>query len=235
MFGGSVTLRRLALSAATLALVATTGCAVTPPQGLNQTRQTVGPQEPAGDTVSCTYRPGRSPAKPVDPPSGTEVPAKGTTTVTIDFGDAKVEATLDREAAPCTVHSFENLAAQGYYDGSECHRLSTTGIFILQCGDPTGTGGGGPGYTFDDELAQTKQYPAGTLAMANAGPNTNGSQFFFVFEDTPLPPNYTVFGHLDEANNQVIADRAFQGHDSSHPDGTGRPNVPTVIQSVVSG
>lgn len=228
-------LRRLALASTALALISTAGCATSPPQSLSQTRQTVGAPEPAGDTVSCAYRAGGTPAKPVDAPSSSDVPAKGTVTVTIDFGDAEVQATLDRAAAPCTVHSFESLAAQGYFDGTECHRLSTTGIFILQCGDPAGTGRGGPGYTYDDELAQTKTYPAGTLAMANAGPNTNGSQFFFVYEETPLPPNYTVFGHLDEANNQVIADRAFQGHDARYPDGTGKPNVPTVIRSVVSG
>lgn len=227
-----MTLRRLAALPAVLALLAAAGCAVSPPQTLNQTRQTVGP---APDTVTCAYRTGGTPAKPVDPPSGTDVPAKGTTTVTIDLGDAQVQATLDRAAAPCTVNSFESLASQGYYDGSECHRLSTTGIFILQCGDPTGTGSGGPGYTFNDELKQTRAYPAGTLAMANAGPNTNGSQFFFVYEDTPLPPNYTVFGQLDQTSNQVIADRAFQGHDAQYPDGTGKPNLPTVIKSVVSG
>lgn len=235
MCGGTVILRRLAAASAVLVLLATAGCATTPPQGLNQTRQTPRAPGEGPETVTCTYRPGGTPAKPVDQPNGTDVPAKGTATVTIDLGDAKVVATLDREAAPCTVNSFESLAAQGYYDGSECHRLSTTGIFILQCGDPTGTGRGGPGYTYDDELGQTRTYPAGTLAMANAGPNTNGSQFFFVFEDTPLPPNYTVFGHLDEASNQVIADRAFQGHDAQYPDGTGKPNLPTVIRSVVSG
>ena len=227
-------IRRLAVTASTLALVSLAGCGVTPPQGLQQTRQPATPQ-PAGDTVTCTYRPGGSPAKPVDAPTGTEVPAKGTVDMTIDFGDAQVQVTLDREAAPCTVHSFVSLAEQGYYDGSECHRLSTQGMFILQCGDPTGTGRGGPGYTYDDELQKTTGYPKGTLAMANAGPNTNGSQFFFVFDDTGLQPHYTVFGHMDEANNQVIADRAFQGHDASNPDGTGRPNLPTVIQSVVAG
>lgn len=229
-------IRRLAVSSAVLALLSTAGCATAPPQTIQQSRQTVGPaQSSAPGTVTCAYRTSGTPAKPVDPPSTTDVPATGTATVTIDLGDAKVQATLDRAAAPCTVHSFENLAAQGYYDGSECHRLSTTGIFILQCGDPTGTGRGGPGYTYNDELTETKGYPAGTLAMANAGPNTNGSQFFFVFADTPLPPNYTVFGHLDEASNQVIADRAFQGHDGSYPDGTGKPNLPTSITSVVSG
>lgn len=229
-------LRRLGLATFISVALLIAGCGVTPPQTIPQVRQTVGPTgSGAPGTVTCAYRTSGTPAKPVDPPSATDVPATGTTTVTIDFGDAKVEATLDRAAAPCTVHSFESLAAQGYYNGSSCHRLSTKGIFILQCGDPTGTGRGGPGYAYNDELEKTSTYPAGTLAMANAGPNTNGSQFFFVYDDTPLPPNYTVFGYLDAANNQVISDRAFQGHDASYPDGTGKPNLPTSITSVVSG
>lgn len=219
-----MTVRRLAVPGV-LALLALGGCALAPPAS-----------GPAGDgTVTCEYRVGGTPARPVDPPGSTGVPATGTTTVVIDFGDAQATAELDRAAAPCTVHSFESLAGQGYFNDTECHRLSTQGIFILQCGDPTGTGRGGPGYAFDDELAQTTSYPAGTLAMANSGRNTNGSQFFFVYQDTPLPPNYTAFGRLDAASTQLIADRAFQGHDSSNPDGTGRPNLPTVIRSVVSG
>lgn len=222
-----ITRRLLALPVAVWALAAS-GCAMSQPPAS-------APASSAAGTVSCQYRPGRPPAKPVDPPSATNVPATGTSRATIDFGDARVEVELDRAAAPCTVHSFESLAAQGFYNGSSCHRLSTQGIFILQCGDPTGTGSGGPGYTFNDELTQTKAYPAGTLAMANSGGNTNGSQFFFVYADTPLPPNYTVFGRLDAANNQVIADRAFQGHDASLPDGTGKPNLPTTIKAVIAG
>ncbi|MFP5415276.1 MAG: peptidylprolyl isomerase [Actinomycetes bacterium] len=189
----------------------------------------------AEGTVTCEYRPGGTPARAVDPPTTSEVPATGTATVTIDLGDSVLTAQLDRAAAPCTVNSFESLAAQGFYNDTECHRLSTSGIFILQCGDPTGTGRGGPGYTFDDELTPETAYRAGTLAMANSGRDTNGSQFFLVFADTPLPPNYTVFGHMDAQSTQAVADRAFQGHDASYPDGTGRPNLPTVIRSVVSG
>ncbi|MDO5534023.1 MAG: peptidylprolyl isomerase [Propionibacteriaceae bacterium] len=213
--------------------LALAGCAVTAPTATAPVSD--GGTDAAPGTVSCTYRTGGTPAKPVDPPSGENVPATGESSVVIDFGDAQVNVELDRAAAPCTVHSFENLVAQGYYNDSECHRLSTQGMFILQCGDPTATGRGGPGYTFDDELEATTGYPAGVLAMANAGANTNGSQFFFVYADTPLDTDYTVFGRLDEASNQVIADRAFQGHDASNPDGTGRPNLPTVIKSVTSG
>lgn len=218
--------------------LALTACATTPPPAASSAPG--GPASAstgggASGTVSCEYRATGTPAKQVDPPSGDDVPATGTSLVTIRFTDAEVQVELDRAAAPCTVHSFESLAAQGWFNDTECHRLSTTGIFILQCGDPTGTGRGGPGYTFDDELAQTTGYPAGVLAMANAGPDTNGSQFFFVYDDTPLPPNYTVFGRFGREGINVIADKAFQGHDGSYPDGTGRPNAPTGITAVVAG
>lgn len=229
---------RRALSALvlTLALVGLGGCAtydVTSTASDETTSAETAAAAPG--TVTCTYRSGGTPAVPVDPPVTENVQATGTATLTMSIGGDPVTIELDRAAAPCTVNSFLSLAEQGYYTGTSCHRLSTTGIFILQCGDPTGTGTGGPGYTFDDELDATSDYPAGTLAMANAGPNTNGSQFFFVFEDTPLPPDYTAFGHLDEASNDVIANIAYQGHDASHPDGTGVPNAPTEITDVVSG
>lgn len=235
-----MTPRLLAAASAAAVLLAVAGCAQSPqstrapqPPGSSVAART--PESAALGTVNCEYRPGGQPAKPVDAPDGKDVPATGTSSVVIDFGDAKVNVTLDRAVAPCTVHSFESLVAQGYYNGTECHRLSTQGMFILQCGDPTGTGTGRPGYSFDDELEHTTGYPAGVLAMANAGPNTNGSQFFFVYQDTPLSPNYTVFGTMDEAGTQAISDRAFQGHDSSNGDGTGRPNLPTVIKSITSG
>jgi peptidyl-prolyl cis-trans isomerase B (cyclophilin B) len=102
----------------------------------------------------------------------------------------------------------EVINPQGYFDNTACHRLTTAGIFVLQCGDPTGTGTGSPGFTTNDEsLDVTAEefegtdggrviYPKGTVAMANSGPNTNGSQFFIVYEDSPLPPAYTVIGRV---------------------------------------
>lgn len=221
----------------TLALIALTGCSTQAPTAPATSRPPAGaaPASAAPGTVSCSYETAGQPAKPVDPPSGVNVPATGTVTMTLDLGDARLPLELDRAAAPCTVHSFESLAAQGYYDGTSCHRLSTQGLFMLQCGDPTGSGSGGPGYQFADELEHTSTYPAGTVAMANAGPGTNGSQFFLVFEDSPLPPNYTVFGTMSREAVQTLTDRAFQGHDASWPDGTGRPNVPTQIRSVIAG
>jgi peptidyl-prolyl cis-trans isomerase B (cyclophilin B) len=126
----------------------------------------------------------------------------------MDAGD--VTLTMDRSKAPCTVNSFESLADQGYFDDTSCHRLAPD--FVLQCGDPTATGRGGPGYRYADELTGTETYPYGTLAMANAGPNTNGSQFFIIIADgVRLAPSYTVFGSVDAAGMQVIEAIAAQG------------------------
>ena len=111
--------------------------------------------------------------------------------------EGDVTITMDRAKAPCTVNSFVSLAGQGYFDQTRCHRLADSGIFILQCGDPTGTGQGGPGYQFANETDGTESYTRGVVAMANAGPGTNGSQFFLVWDDsTSLDrvPNYTIFG-----------------------------------------
>jgi peptidyl-prolyl cis-trans isomerase B (cyclophilin B) len=138
--------------------------------------------------------------------------------------------------APQTVESMTTLATSGYFDGTSCHRLTTQGIFVLQCGDPEGTGRGGPGYTIADENLPTQAggiYPAGTVAMANAGPDTNGSQFFLVYEDSPLPPSYTVWGTLSSGVDTVRA-VAANGTVSGAPDGA--PKTPVVIESVtVSG
>jgi len=151
-------------------------------------------------------------------------------TVTTGLGD--IAATLDADATPCTVNSFVSLAEQGYFDATECHRLTTAGIFVLQCGDPTATGSGGPGYSFEDELSGEETYPAGTLAMANAGPNTNGSQFFIVYGDTPLPASYTVFGTVDEAGVKLVEGVAEEGTDNANAQGDGAPNQAVEIESV---
>ena len=139
---------------------------------------------------------------------------------------------LDRAAAPCTVNSFAALVQQGFYNDTSCHRLVDRGIFVLQCGDPTGTGTGGPGYRYADELAGNETYPAGTVAMANAGPDTNGSQFFLVWADTQLSPNYTVFGKMDEASLAVVAAIAAKGVSR---DASPKPISPAHIDTVSVG
>ena len=121
------------------------------------------------------------------------------------------------DKAPQTVASFNFLAEDGYWDGSPCHRLVTSGIFVLQCGDPTGTGSGDPGYGYGVENAPADfQYPRGTLAMARTqDPNTNGGQFFIVFDQTELPDanGYSIFGRVTEGMDIVdrIAEQGVGG------------------------
>jgi peptidyl-prolyl cis-trans isomerase B (cyclophilin B) len=133
--------------------------------------------------------------------------------------------------APCTTYSFRFLASRGYFNQTHCHRLTVTGIFVLQCGDPTGTGSGAPGYSFNDENLTGATYPAGTVAMANAGPNTNGSQFFFVWKNTKLAANYTPFGTVIGGMN-VLQKIAAAGDDSQNNTGDGYPNLYTAFQFV---
>ena len=170
----------------------------------------------AATGVTCEYPSDGDPARPVDPPVGENVPDQGTVGLTLHLTAGDVDLTLDRAKAPCTVHSFVSLAEQGYFDDIECHRLVDYGIFILQCGDPTATGTGGPGYTIPDELVPEPTYPAGTVAMAKRQPpNTGGAQFFLVWADTPLPPEYTVFGTMDQAGLDVVGGIAAQGVDAA--------------------
>jgi peptidyl-prolyl cis-trans isomerase B (cyclophilin B) len=146
------------------------------------------------------------------PPSKPTVGGDVKVTMKTTIGDLGL--TLDATAAPCTVNSFVSLTEQGWYDGSFCQRLTTldeSGIAVLQCGDPSGTGLSSPGYQFKDELTGKETYGPGTVAMANAGPDTNSAQFFLVYDDTPLPPSYTVFGTLDDKGVQLVKDLAAKG------------------------
>lgn len=183
-------------------------------------------------TVTCQYPAAGQAAKAVDAPS-TDAPTGGTVAATIATDQGDIPVTLDTDATPCTVNSFLSLADQGYFDDTPCHRLTTAGIFVLQCGDPTGTGTGGPGYSFADELSGQETYPAGTLAMANAGPNTNGSQFFIVFTDTELPPSYAVFGTVSADGLKVVQEIAAAGVAGGGTDGP--PATPVTITGVTRG
>ena len=127
-------------------------------------------------------------------------------------------------AAPCTTYSFRFLTQHDYYNGTHCHRMTLKFIYVLQCGDPTGTGSGGPGYRFNDENLAGATYPAGTVAMANAGPNTNGSQFFFTWKNTVLSPNYTPFGKVI-VGLDVLKQIALGGDDDQNGPGDGYPNL----------
>ncbi|MER6571032.1 peptidylprolyl isomerase [Streptomyces sp. NPDC001093] len=147
-----------------------------------------------------------------------------------------IDIALKTAAAPHTVNSFDFLAGQGYFDHTKCHRLTTTGIYVLQCGDPQGTGMGGPGYTLPDENLKDKSlkgntYPAGTVAMANTGQkHTGGSQFFLVYKDSPLPPSYTPFGTVSDAGMKVLKKIAAAGAQAPDPtSGNTAPNATVVI------
>ncbi len=206
-----------------------------------------GTETPQADDSQCSYtEEGPAPTKPVElPPGDPEKDAPTEVTIATDRGDVKVS--LDADKAPCAVNSFLSLAKQGFFDNTQCHRLSSGGLFVLQCGDPTATGTGGPGYAFADELvpgdprlqpclgqtdpntgAEVCTYTSGTLAMANSGPDSNGSQFFLVYQDSPLPAAYTVLGRMSAAGVKVVQAVAAQG---IAEDGTA-PKQPVTITSV---
>lgn len=169
--------------------------------------------EPSAEPT-CAYTAEGAAAKKADLPDG-EPTATGPQQLTITTSRGAIPVTLDADAASCTVNSFVSLAQQGYYDGTTCHRFIND--FMIQCGDPSATGMGGPGYSFDDELSGKETYPLGTLAMANSGADTNGSQFFMMVADYPLDPAYTVFGKVDPAGLKVLAAINAGGNG---PDGT---------------
>jgi len=141
-------------------------------------------------------------------------------------GDIVIE--LDASATPITANNFVYLADQHFYDNTIFHRVIKG--FMIQGGDPTGTGMGGPGYTFNDEPFQGS-YTRGTVAMANAGPNTNGSQFFIMQEDNPLPPNYVIFGHVTQGMDVVDAIANAPVEASSNGE-MSKPVDPVTVQSV---
>ncbi len=190
-------------------------------------------------TVDCAYPAGGQAAKPAKAPAGTGVSAQGTVAVTLTTNSGAIPLTLDKALAPCTVNSFVSLAQQGYYNDTPCHRLTTdAGLQVLQCGDPSGEGSGGPGYTIPDEVFPELKYGRGLLAMANTGqPNTGGSQFFMIYGDAQLPPQYTVFGSIGAEGLQVVDTIAKKGHDGSFDAqaGGGKPIEPVTIQTATVG
>lgn len=182
-----------------------------------------GPTGSASAASACAYTPDGKAARNVGTPSG-DVSRLRPYAATLRTNHGVLVFEAETTKAPCTTHSFAYLAGREYFDGTTCHRLTTAGIFVLQCGDPTGTGSGGPGYRFADENLAGAVYPAGTVAMANAGPGTNGSQFFLVYEDTRLPPHYTPFGKITR-NAHVLDEIARKGTKDGGGDGAPRQEV----------
>ena len=193
--------------------------------------------EPTGATATCEWvaaRSGNPYAVDVDPPD-TEVPAGGTAAVRMTTSLGDLVLTLDRAGAPCAAASTLHLAGRGFFDGSACHReVDSEGLQVLQCGDPTGTGAGGPTYAFPTDVDGDETYPRGTIAMANGGRGLDGSQFFLVWGDSSLPPAYTVVGTVDDAGLAVLDAVAANGNDGSldPSPGGGAPNVPVTVESM---
>jgi peptidyl-prolyl cis-trans isomerase B (cyclophilin B) len=196
----------------------------------------------------CQYTttPDEPAARPVPlPPDPRHTPDKGTVRVLLRTNQGPIGLTLSRSMAPCTVQSFIHLTVHRFYDRTICHRLTAyPTLKVLQCGDPTGTGEGGPGYKYKDELptdlppAPTdptgvrRLYARGTLAMANAGPDTNGSQFFLVYADSALRPNYTIFGTVDAAGLATL-DRIAAGGVAPAPDDPAPVDGPPALRTEI--
>ncbi|MGW3241118.1 peptidylprolyl isomerase [Streptomyces sp. NPDC001070] len=237
------TVRRNAVIAAVLAVVLAAGAA-------SWAAGVFGSDDKNDNAAAASASPSAAPtskapdpcAKPAEGAAGTEqwkkepevtvdTSAKYTFTLKTTCGDIALD--LDAKNAPHTVNSFAFLAGKGFFDHTKCHRLTTSGIYVLQCGDPTAQGSGGPGYTIPDENLKAKEiakgtYPAGTVAMANTGqPHSGGSQFFLVYKDSPLPPNYTPFGTISDSGMKVLDKIAAAGEATGGGDGA--PNATVVI------
>jgi peptidyl-prolyl cis-trans isomerase B (cyclophilin B) len=186
--------------------------------------------EPA---THCSYQAGGKAARKVGvPPAKPDSKASYLATIRTSRGNVVIH--LLNSKATCTVNSFVYLARHRYFNLTPCPRLSTSGgLYMLQCGDPTGTGSGGPGYAFASENLTGATYPAGTLAMANTGaPDSNGSQFFIVYKNSTLAPSYTPFGTIVKGLNiiQNVGSRGFGP--PLNPAGGGKPKESVVIESV---
>jgi peptidyl-prolyl cis-trans isomerase B (cyclophilin B) len=190
----------------------------------------------------CQYIKGGTAARTVNlPPAKPDTKATYAATIKTNRGTVVID--LMNNGAPCTVNSFVSLADQKYFNNTPCHRLTTSAIFVLQCGDPSGTGEGVPGYGFGTEnTASLKSvtvsgqpeavYPAAMVAMANTGqPDSNGSQFFLVYKQTDLPPSYTPFGTIVSGLN-ILQNVAKAGSDNSNGPGDGHPKEKVQIESV---
>ena len=195
---------------------------------------------PAGLGENCQYPASPEKAsKENKPPRTGKVPTDpAEVSASMETNQGDIGLMLDNGKSPCTVNSFASLANQGFFNDTTCHRLTTSeSLSVLQCGDPTAQGTGGPGYQFPDEyptnqfqpddpkLGEPVLYPRGTLAMANAGPGTNGSQFFLVYRDSQLPPGYTVFGTIDETGLATLDKIAAAGTADGAPDGSPKSEV----------
>jgi peptidyl-prolyl cis-trans isomerase B (cyclophilin B) len=196
--------------------------------------------------ANCQYPASSDPAaKPVKPPRTGKIPTDpAQVSASMATSQGNIGLMLANNESPCTVNSFASLAGQGFFNDTKCHRLTTSPTLgVLQCGDPKGDGTGGPGYQFaneyptdqyppnDPKTQEPVLYPRGTLAMANAGPNTNGSQFFLVYKDSQLPPQYTVFGTI-QADGLATLDKIAKAGVAGGGD-DGAPAIDVTVKSLL--
>jgi peptidyl-prolyl cis-trans isomerase B (cyclophilin B) len=200
--------------------------------------------EAAGSTPTtsggaCTYVPADASGNPnltdVGVPNG-DVPTTGTQAVTMTTNYGDIGLTLDQANAPCAAGAIVYLAQQGFFDGTNCHReTNTPGLQVLQCGDPSGSGSGGAAFDYPTQVTGTETYPRGTIAMANAGQGTDGSQFFLVYGDSlENNPNYTVVGTIDEPGLAVLDTIAAAGIAGGATDGAPAQPVTITAMTVAS-
>lgn len=202
------------------------------------------PSSPAAPTTPCSYPASGTAAKAVSAPDNLSPLNSGTVQAELTINGSAVPVTLDRAAAPCGVNAFLSLSQQGFYNDTTCWRLTKSpGLNILQCGDPSGQGNGGPGFSFASEpptgnvdpttgQSTGDSYPVGTIALANAGASDTGSQFFIVYGDSPgLTPQYTVLGKVDGKGMDVIQQIAAGGTANGAQDGA--PATTATISKVV--
>jgi peptidyl-prolyl cis-trans isomerase B (cyclophilin B) len=217
-------INKVSLSLVVIAALTLTACGNTTTETSSSTpspnEEVTQPAPSNEDGITCaeTKAKGQEP-KLIPTPKAVLTKFPKSFTLVTNCGDIVISTVGSK--APFTMTSIAALAKGGFYDNSLCHRLTTQGLFVLQCGDPTATGSGGPEFTYPDEnLPQNVEnnYPEGTVAMANSGPNTNGSQFFLVYANTTLAPSYTIWGTITSGLDIVKA-IAKAGAVGGAPDG----------------
>jgi peptidyl-prolyl cis-trans isomerase B (cyclophilin B) len=171
------------------------------------------------------------------PPTSGE-PRSGTQVMTMDTSQGVIKIDVDTAHAPCAAESFTYLAGKKFFDNSLCHRMVTSGIYVLQCGDPSATGTGGPAYRYNEENLPTNRrpaYPEGTVAIAKTqDPGTSGSQFFIVYKDSELPADYTVLGHVTSGLDVVkkVAAAGVIPDPQAQSPGDGKPKLEVKIKTL---